>query len=583
MGMNVKIILAITCFAVIGIYGCRNQKNTFPQKTSRGPCVKITVDCPNASCSEVEMNLAVGLEKELMAISGSKTVMTSCQMGLCEAKVYLKPMVNIEASLDSIANKMLELRSSLLADAGEVDVSVIQEQTLIITVDVYGNMPIIDLANAAEKLRTQILVDLPDSVKAEITGQKEMHIQLDPLRMQRYKIPSEIILKTIRLSQDALTPDIVLAMWSGTPLLLRDVAAFSEEFSGPIIRTDGKKCVEIKLYALSDEKLIEVAEQVGKSIYKHMASLPENVQCKVYNATGLSGKEPVRLSLTLDLNQFFSTDNEKQEIKKNLARLVHELEKQETIDSIRSIISEHDTMIELTFKPNMKFQQAIKLIRDENIKVEVPFSVGMFGPDAGTLTMRQIPIYIEHCPPSLLAMIDIFGSGDIDALKKTASQVSKRLHEANGIGSIKMNGLLGLTKEDFCPTLNRPVLKRLDISPQEVLNECKLCTEEGEVLKVNSGSSIVRVFYKVGNIEDYQNITFITKSGYQVPLYLLVDVNAFSEIQEISRINGIRAGSMNIFSDGTRDAAELIEQIQNVIDDENNKAHGEIEIKLFVN
>ena len=73
----------------------------------------------------------------------------------------------------------------------------------------------------------------------------------------------------------------------------------------------------------------------------------------------------------------------------------------------------------------------------------------------------------------------------------------------------------------------------------------------------------------------------MTKDGHEIPLSNLGKIELRRPIQEITRINGTRNGSMNVYSDGTRDTADLIEQIQTIVDD-NNKAQGEIEARLFV-
>ena len=458
MRIIVKLVLAVICFTTFVFCGCGKRENSLSQKVNREPCVKVTIGYPNAFPEDVEHLLAFELEKALMPLPGIKTVTTSSQMGLCEAKVYFKPKVNINASSKIIRSKLRDLKQSLPADVGEFEVSVIQEKSLMFTVDIYGDVTRFDLLEKAEDLLAQASVDLSDFVTAEITGHKEIHINLDASRMRMYVRGTEDILEFLRSTKDAVTSDALPLMLFatndyGNSIRLGDMVTVSNEYSGPIIQIDGKACVEIKFYVQSPGDVMKTAKRVRKSIDRNLAALPGNIKYKVYNTTGA---KPVRLRLTLDSGGMFITVYGTQV--ESISHLELELKKMKEVESIRSIFTKQDTTIEFTFRANVQFQQAMKLIRDKNITIKV-ISETSFD---GNIKMRQLPVVIERCPPQLLAIIDLFGN-DASALEDTASQLSNRLQNIRGLGSISRSGTIGLREVVPYPKFDTEILTRFGI------------------------------------------------------------------------------------------------------------------------
>lgn len=601
MGKYVKVISAVACLAAVGMCSCqrRSPQQTNSQMPDRGPHVEVTMHDPNAFPEDIEVELAIELEKTLMTLAGSKTVVTSCQPGLCVAKIYFESDTNLGASVDLVRRELENLEA-----LPPVEVSVVQGQSLILTVDVCGDLPVHDLMDAAETVRTQILGDLPDSVTAEITGRKETHIRLDSSRMARFAITAERVLGALRSARDTIAPNALPSLEIDQSVLLGDIATLSEEYAGPVIRTDGRACVEIKLYAPSRDHAIAAAKRVRESVDKHRTDLPENIQCRTYSHVESAEAKPVRLRVIVDLPRLLSTDHGKQEVHHLVASpLGSELAKLEAVEGVRSVVTDSSVIIELTFGSDVQFEQAAKLLRDKDIKVEIP--EGISGPDPVSLQMRRLPLAIEGCPPTLVARVDTFGSDDISTLAEAAGQVAERLRKVQGIGRIEMLGLLGSGRETLRPRVHVSRLAELGISPQEIIQEVTLSTQEGEVVQIDGGAGIVRVLYRdaiagdspnvdplrgsrmtvggqmiplgayrdenAGDSRDPSRRLVMTKDGQMIPLNVLAEVNFTREIQEITRVDGIRVGSMNVYSDGTCDTAEVTQRIRNVIDDETGR------------
>ena len=356
----------------------------------------------------------------------------------------------------------------------------------------------------------------------------------------------------------------------------------SERYVGPISRTDGKPCVEIKFCASPQDQASGAAGRIHKSVDRQQADLPESIRCRTYSTSEETGTEPVRLRVTMDLPQWLSTNDEKQEIHDVIASpLGLELAKLEIVDSVRSAVMERRVIVELTLGSHIPLAQVIELIRDKDIKVDMPQLVS--GPHPLAYKTRYLPLAIERCPPTAVAEVDVFGSSDIETLAEAASQVFERLREIQGVGSIEMHGLAGLRKQALHPRLDMPRLADLGISPQEVIHEVKLCTKEGEVVRLDGGAGVIRISYGGDESSDSPDLSsrlMMTKDGQMIPLSALAEVDFTWEITEIVRVNGVRVGSMTVHGDGTCDTAGVTKRIRSVLDDQRDNVADGIEVRL---
>jgi len=521
--------------------------------------MQVAIGYPDASAVQIEAELAETLEKTLAALPGSEEVTTTSRPGRCVTNVRFQPETDAAASQKLVRETVQQMRESLPADIDDVEVSAIQERTPLMTVDVYGELSAWDLLDAADAIKTKILRDLPDFATAEIAGNKEMRVVLERSRMAAYDITAQKILDSIRSSQDLLTPETLSRLEIEEPVLLKDIATVSQAYSGPVVRTDGTTCIAIEFYAPSGDQAIAVAKRARQSANEHRKDLPENVRCRVYPHVVEAKAKPIRLSVVMELSRSPLTKRQKEDVDRQAALpLARKLKTLDTVESVRSIVTERSIKVELTFAPTVELQTAIQQIRNQDITLELP--------DSGLL-----PAVIEPCPPVFVGTVDVFGSDDLDALADAAAGVSERLRQIPGVGNVETIGSAHWRKRAPRATVDKARCRDLSISIPEARelfsNEMKLSAEEGVVLRTGEVPDNVRVFYEdADGLQDLSNALITTKEGHVIPLSAIMSVDLVWQMEEIVRVYGRRTVRLNIHSDGTRETAELTARIQDALD-----------------
>lgn len=299
--LSLKRPIFISCLVILMIVGGLVSMSSLPvdfYPKVDTPYVVVTINYPGAGPKEVETVITKPVEDELVSLEGVKKIKSTSQNSIS--------MIEIEFKLGLNGDVMEQKVRDRVSIAQQKFPKAVKNPT-IQKWDV-SNQSILTITVKSEKLDVTRITDwvdrelkpqisqVPKVGKLEILGgrKREIHVQLDPAKLEKYKIPlvtvSDELSKsgenvpggTIKtgdkefnvrnLGEFSSLPSIenrlISFMGGEAPVRVRDLGLVEEGASKETSRSfhNGEKIVLIEVYKQSGANVIEVTDLVKKRV-----------------------------------------------------------------------------------------------------------------------------------------------------------------------------------------------------------------------------------------------------------------------------------------------------------------------------
>lgn len=292
-------------FLIFGglIIGSQLKQEVFPEFEL--DLIQVLVPYPGAGPEEVENGIIVAIEDEVRGLDGVKKVTSSAFEGRGVVTVELLTGANSGKLLQDVKNNVDQIQS-FPEDAERPIVSLLEARRGVISLILYGDVPLKTLRELAEKTRDDLiqlpgitLVDLSDVPPIEIS------VEVPRDRLRRYNLTLEQIANLIDATSLELpgggvrTPggeillrtkerrdfaeqylDIpIISNPGGSQVLLGDIANVKEIFE----ETDqeaffnGKPAIKINVFRVGDQTPIDISDIVINFTKNLSAELPDGI------------------------------------------------------------------------------------------------------------------------------------------------------------------------------------------------------------------------------------------------------------------------------------------------------------------
>ncbi len=271
--------------------------------------IRVSVPYPGAAPAEVEESICQRVEEAVKGIEGIKRVSSLAREGLGTIVVELEEFADDREVLDDIKVAVDRIEDFPPEDADEPDVIDVDSRIQVISIVVYGEVPLRTLKEIAEQMRDDLtamagisLVEIaglpPYEISIEVSEQTLRRYGLrfqevaDAVRQSSLDLPGgrikspggEILIRT--KGQRYIGRDfekiVVLTHTDGTKLRLIDIAEINDGFEDTDIASyfDGKPAALLKVFRIGDEGALSVADTVRQYVEK--SQLPHGVEAATW-------------------------------------------------------------------------------------------------------------------------------------------------------------------------------------------------------------------------------------------------------------------------------------------------------------
>lgn len=275
--------------------------------------ISISVSYPGASPSEIEEGIILKIEENISSVDGIKEIKSTAYEGYGFVVAEIRDGENADLVLQDIKS-VVDRITTFPEDAEEPDIAKILNLKEVISVVVYGDMPEKSLRQRAEEVKDELLTK-GDITQVELGGVKdyEISVEVSEKNLRKYNLTIEAIAAKIRQSSLDLPGGniktaggeillrtkerkytkaeyesiAIIADSRGIMVHLGDIATITDGFEEAdlISKLDGKPAAMIKVYRVSNQKPIQIAETVNQYVMEKSANLPPSVQLITWNDT----------------------------------------------------------------------------------------------------------------------------------------------------------------------------------------------------------------------------------------------------------------------------------------------------------
>ena len=274
--------------------------------------IRISVPYPGASPDDVEEGICLRVEEALRGIEGIKQVTSIAAESGGQIVVELKDYADDMDVLNDVKQAIDRIEDFPPEDAEEPDIIDVDARVQVISVAVYGDVPLKSLKEQAERIRdglTSSNKDLSRDARislVEVAGARryEISIEVSEYQLRRFGVSLGQVADVVRQSTLDLPggtvkteggtillrtkgqryhgwefEDIVVHRGpDGTEVLLRDVATIVDGFEDSDVFTyfNGKPAVMVKVFRVGEQGALEVERRVNEYVATH--TMPEGIQ-----------------------------------------------------------------------------------------------------------------------------------------------------------------------------------------------------------------------------------------------------------------------------------------------------------------
>ncbi len=294
------------------------QVETFPE--SPPDSLSINMSYPGADPEEVERSIVVKIEEAIQDIEGIRELDSRASEGRGSVQVEVEEGYDINRVLDDVKTRVDAINTFPdLVEPPRISQDIWRRD--VASVINAGDASEQALKVLGEQIRDEI-VSLPNVTQAELNGVRnyEINIEITEETLREYGLTLEQVANTIRRSSqdlpsgaiDSVGGDILLRSIGqaynkrdfenivllqnpdGTRLLLGDVANVVDGFTDFSVVSvyDGKPGVNVEVFRVGDQSVLEVTQAVRDYVEERKASLPPGLTMRVdeYQATILKDR-----------------------------------------------------------------------------------------------------------------------------------------------------------------------------------------------------------------------------------------------------------------------------------------------------
>ncbi len=285
------VLLFVAILAGMGLYGYMSlPREENPDITL--PNVYVNAFYEAVAPAEMERLVTLPLERRLAGLDRVKTMISLSEEGRATILIEFEAGQDIEAARQQVRNQTDLARPDLPADMDDPVVTVVNfaSDIPILTLALAGEADLPRLRFLAEQLRTEI--ETVSGVNyAELQGvrEREIRVELDPLRSAAYGIPAGLVLERIaaeniaipagqlesadgrahlrvpgEFSQAADLRDLPLADFEGRTVYLRDLAGVTDTFKDAtlVARHNGRPCAYLAVTKRTGENSVRIIADI---------------------------------------------------------------------------------------------------------------------------------------------------------------------------------------------------------------------------------------------------------------------------------------------------------------------------------
>ena len=285
-------IAGIACYQTI-------KKEEFPDITFRTMAVQTTY--PNATAEDVETDVTIPLEERVQSISGIRKINSTSSLGFSSIVIELDRSADVQQVKTDVTNAIqsVPLPDEILNDPNIVQFDI--SKKAILDVGIYfKNTPEL---NGDERLKLQMIsrqlnAFLTNNLAfsdVRFTGylSEQMHIDMDPIALDRFKIPIHSVVTTlqdahrqlpvgeafidrwtpVRIKQSLESRDRLLNVklnqsFGQGDVYLKDVATLSNQFerNHSITRINGSEGIILELVKSSETDILSAIDIAKKEL-----------------------------------------------------------------------------------------------------------------------------------------------------------------------------------------------------------------------------------------------------------------------------------------------------------------------------
>jgi HAE1 family hydrophobic/amphiphilic exporter-1 len=302
--------MLILTFVVLGIFSYTQLGvDLFPKIDT--PTVTIQTALPGASPEEVESQITKPIEEVINTISGIDELRSQTLEGISFVTVAFVLDKNSDVAAQEVRDKVATVLGQLPRDTVPPVIARLDfDAAPILAISVYGNRPLRELTEIADRQIKQRLESVDGIGSIQIVGGRKREIQLwlDPGKLQAYQLtidqvrnairaqdveipggrinqgPNELTLRTLgRIEKVRDFETLVVATVKGSPVYLRDIAKVEDGFEEPrsLARQDGIAAVSLLVRKQSGTNTVLVADTVRERVEELRAQLPPDVHAEV--------------------------------------------------------------------------------------------------------------------------------------------------------------------------------------------------------------------------------------------------------------------------------------------------------------
>lgn len=267
----------------------------------------ITVEVPylGATPSESEEGVCLRVEEAVAGIDGAKRIRSTAMEGAGLVMIEVEDYADVRKVLDDVKAEV----DRITTFPKETEKPVITEITIrnqVISIVLYGDVPERTLKELAERMRDE-LTAMPNISQVDVTGARryEISIEVAEETLRRYGLSFEDVSRAVGNSsldlpggsvktrggeilirtkeQKYRGPEferiVVMTRPDGTELRLGDIAAIVDGFEDSDLYGyfDGKPSVQLQVFRVGEQNLLDVVKTVNQYIDEKKDSLPAGV------------------------------------------------------------------------------------------------------------------------------------------------------------------------------------------------------------------------------------------------------------------------------------------------------------------
>ncbi|MCT4566375.1 MAG: efflux RND transporter permease subunit [Maledivibacter sp.] len=322
-----SVVMMICFFVLLGgilIYGDMER-----QENPNVVAPEATVQCiyPGASPEDIEKLIIKPMESKIKEISEIKRLRSYCKDSIGVIRITLKDLSDrkVEKVWDELKNDIDEVKKDLPSQAWEPVVNTDLTETFGMLVTLSGDRHSYkNLKQLADDLKDRLEAD-PGVKGVEIDGQinEEIHINLDMVKLQQYKIAPTFIIQALKARNvnipggnleignikipvqttgeykniDEIMNTVIQISESGNPIYLKDVADIvkTEEKKEEYIMVGNEKALVIGVKYAEGRNMVKVSKRLEKVIKDFESEIYEGMKLSILTNQGSYVEEAIGL------------------------------------------------------------------------------------------------------------------------------------------------------------------------------------------------------------------------------------------------------------------------------------------------